>query len=214
MNYWWQLAIKSFHSSYLIQCLFLVIRVLEDSKHDRCSCVFLISMIQSKSLCVAYFFDQISVVLWKIISNVEIEVLEVVINWLSQYIIFDVIVQIVLKSTSYIMIDKILDRIIENDSLKLLIAYFRLSNWCWCTLLFERWSWLSEWWSEEWSRELFEKWSFFELLFWHLEWLEEDKNLEMKIFKMRISRTRLRDDEWLTARSIELDEWFRLIDLN
>ncbi len=71
---------KIFHSSYLIQRSFLIIGVLRDLEHNRCSCVFLIRMIQSKFLCVTYSFDQISIVLRKFISNFEIDVLEIVTN--------------------------------------------------------------------------------------------------------------------------------------
>ncbi len=185
---------KIFSLIWLTQRSFVIIRVLEDLEHDRCSCVFLICMIQSKFLCVAYSFDQISIVLREFISNFEVEVLKFVTNRLSQCIIFDVIDQITLKSTNYIMIDEILDRIIMNDSLKFLITEFWLSNKCWCTFLFERCRDRLKNDLESCFSDILNDWS--------------DSN------EMRIFRTRFRDDEWLSARSIEVDRWFKSIDLN
>jgi hypothetical protein len=156
--------------------------------------------IDSKFLRIAHRKNKISQICWEHFSVFFLKICEVMSYDCSQIIIMNIVIAIDIEHSIDIRLDQDLEwflflECLTNMSLKFSFANIWFGYWwrcsfdCWFKCLLREWS---RWWSWRWSRH--------EAFFWHFDW----------DFEMRISRTKLEDDdELLNARSIELDRWFR-----
>jgi hypothetical protein len=146
--------------------------------------------IDSKSLRIAHRKNKISQICWQHFSVFFLKICKVMSYDCSQIIIVNIVIAINIEHLIDIRLDQDLEwflflRCLTNIALKFSFTNIWFDYWWRCS--FDDWFKCLREWSWRWSRS--------EAFAWH--------------FEMRISRTRLEDDELLTARSIKVDRWFR-----
>ncbi len=145
--------------------------------------------IDSKSLRIAHRKNKISQICWQHFSIFFLKVCKIMSYDCSQIIIVNIVIAINIEHSIDIRLNQCLEWFLSFECLTNIALKFSFTDiWFgyWWRCSFDCWfKCLLRMWSEEWSWD--------EAFAWH--------------FEMRNSRTRLEDDELLSARSIELDRW-------
>jgi hypothetical protein len=144
LNCWWNASIMSFNILYLIHRSNSIIVIFCRMKHQFISWCISSWFVNSKFLCIANFLDHVSVVNDEHVSMFEIEVLENIINCLSQFLILNVILKKRSEHSNDVLIDQnVIYWLFSNVSSEITFCsiWFSHWKWCWQSWFWIRWCW-------------------------------------------------------------------------